>query len=62
MGNNISKDAKRKDEITCVQLTKDAKKRLDEFATERRETYESIITRLMDSQCSQPTQEMEEKS
>ena len=60
--NSNQNGSKRRDEITCVQLTKDAKKRLDEFATERRETYESIITRLMDSQCTQPTQEKEEKS
>ncbi len=59
---NSTNSSKRKDEITCVQLSKDAKKRLDDFATERRETYESIITRLMNSQCSQPDQDLEEKS
>ena len=61
MANSIN-GSKRKDEITCVQLSKDAKKRLDEFATERRETYESIITRLMNSQCAQPAQDLEKES
>ncbi len=39
---------RRSDDISCVQLSKGAKTRLDDFATARRETYESIITRLMD--------------
>jgi len=47
-GNNKNATKRRPDEISCVQLTKDAKKRLDGFAEARRETYENIITRLMD--------------
>ena len=38
--------ASRKDEISCVQLTKDAKAKLDKLGT-KKDTYESIILNLM---------------
>ena len=50
--------SKRKDEITCVQLTKDTKSKLDSFG-KKSDTYESIINKLMDSQCPEPAQEEE---
>jgi len=49
---------KRKDEITCVQLTKNTKTKLDSFG-KKSDTYESIINKLMDSQCSESAQEEE---
>jgi hypothetical protein len=39
----------RKDEISCVQLTKDTKAKLDNLGT-KKDTYESIILKMMDSQ------------
>ena len=41
---------KRKDDISCVQLSKDTKAKLDKLGT-RSDTYESIILKMMDSQC-----------
>ena len=41
---------KRKDDISCVQLSKTTKSKLDELGT-KKDTYESIILSLMDSQC-----------
>jgi len=46
----MSAKAKRKDEISCVQLTKDTKAKLDKLGT-KKDTYESIILRIMDSPC-----------
>ncbi len=40
----------RKDEISCVQLTKDTKSKLDKLGT-KKDTYESIILKMMDSPC-----------
>jgi len=40
----------RKDEISCVQLTKDTKAKLDELGT-KKDTYESIILKMIDSPC-----------
>jgi hypothetical protein len=40
----------RKDEISCVQLSKDTKAKLDNLGT-KKDTYESIILKIMDSQC-----------
>jgi len=40
----------RKDEISCVQLTKDTKAKLDKLGT-KKDTYESIILKLVDSPC-----------
>ena len=37
---------KRKDEISCVQLSKDTKAKLDKLGT-KTDTYESIILNLM---------------
>ena len=42
--------ASRKDEISCVQLTKDTKAKLDKLGT-KKDTYESIILKMMDSPC-----------
>ena len=39
----------RKDEISCVQLSKDTKAKLDNLGT-KKDTYESIILKMMDSQ------------
>jgi hypothetical protein len=40
----------RKDEISCVQLTKDTKAKLDNLGT-KKDTYESIILKMIDSPC-----------
>jgi len=51
----------RKDEITCVQLSKNAKRQLDSFG-KKSDTYENIIQNLMDSQCVKTSQDDEEMS
>jgi len=51
----------RKDEISCVQLSKDTKAKLDELGT-KKDTYESIILKMMDSQCVIKPDENEEES
>jgi len=40
----------RKDEISCVKLTKDTKAKLDHLGT-KKDTYESIILKMIDSPC-----------
>lgn len=40
----------RKDEISCVQLTKGTKAKLDKLGT-KTDTYESIILNLMEKSC-----------
>ena len=50
MVKNGNGKTKRKDEITCVQLTKDTKAKLDKLGT-KKDTYESIILRMIDSPC-----------
>ena len=40
----------KRDEISCVQLTKDTKAKLDNLGT-KKDTYESIILKMMDSSC-----------
>jgi len=40
----------RKDEISCVQLTKDTKAKLDKLGT-KKDTYESIILKMIESPC-----------
>jgi len=52
---------KRKDEISCVQLTKDTKAKLDKLGM-KSDTYESIILNLMDKPCSKQIGESEEES
>ena len=42
--------ASRKDEVSCVQLTKDTKSKLDKLGT-KTDTYESIILNLMEKSC-----------
>ena len=49
----------RKDEITCVQLSKNTKNKLDSFG-KKSDTYETIIQHLIESQCDQPSQDDEE--
>lgn len=44
--------ASRKDEISCVQITKDTKAKLDKLGT-KKDTYESIILKMMNSPCSE---------
>lgn len=47
---SMSARSNRKDEISCVQLTKDTKARLDKLGT-KSDTYESIILNLMEKPC-----------
>jgi len=61
MATNGNGKSKRKDEITCVQLSKNTKKILDTFG-KKSDTYEIIIQHLIDSQCVQPSQDDEEMS
>lgn len=49
----------RKDEISCVQLSKDTKAKLDKLGT-KKDTYESIILKMMDSQCANSGENTEE--
>lgn len=51
----------RKDEISCVQLSKDTKAKLDQLGT-KKDTYESIILKMMNSQCVTKPDENEEES
>jgi hypothetical protein len=53
--------ATRKDEISCVQLSKDTKAKLDKLGTNRKDTYESIILNLMDSPCAKKQGEIQEE-
>jgi len=39
---------KKKDELTCIQLSKETKSKLDQLGI-KSDTYESIILNLMDS-------------
>jgi len=50
---------KRKDELTCVQLSRDTKAKLDKLGV-KSDTYESIILNLMDKPCSKDVGESEE--
>ena len=60
MVTNGNGKSKRKDEITCVQLSKNTKRKLDTFG-KKSDTYENIIQNLMDSQCATSSQVMEEE-
>jgi hypothetical protein len=51
----------RKDEISCVQLTKDTKAKLDKLGI-KSDTYESIILNLMDSSCAKKQGESQEEN
>lgn len=51
---------KRKDDISCIQLTKDTKAKLDKLGT-RKDTFESIILKMMNSQCANNLGESEEE-
>jgi len=52
MATNGNGKTKRKDEISCVQLSKDTKAKLDKLGT-KKDTYESIIIKMMDSPCAE---------
>ncbi len=51
MATNGNGKTKRKDDISCVQLSKGTKAKLDELSTSRKDTYESIILKMMESPC-----------
>lgn len=57
----MSTKPNRKDEISCVQLSKNTKAKLDELGT-KKDTYESIILKMMESQCVTKPDENEEES
>jgi len=59
MATNGNGKAKRKDEISCVQLSKDTKAKLDKLGT-KKDTYESIILKMMESPCANNLGESEE--
>ena len=56
MQNNSSK---RKDDISCVQLSKDTKSKLDKLGT-KKDTYESIILKMIDSPCATKVEDSDE--
>jgi len=41
---------KRKDELTCIQLSKNTKEKLDKLGT-KKDTYEDIILRCIENPC-----------
>ena len=47
-----NKNGRKKDEITCVALTKDTRNKLAEIGT-KSQTFEQIILNLMDTDCAQ---------
>jgi hypothetical protein len=53
--------ASRKDEISCIQLSKDTKAKLDKLGI-KSDTYESIILNLMDSPCAKKQGENQEEN
>ena len=53
--------ASRKDEISCIQLSKDTKAKLDKLGM-KSDTYESIILNLMDSPCAKKQGENQEEN
>jgi len=57
---NGNSKQKRKDEISCVQLSKNTKAKLDQLGT-KKDTYESIILRIMDSPCAESMGENEDE-
>lgn len=51
----------RKDEITCIQLSKEVKAQLDELGT-KNSTYEGIIKNLIASTCVKKQGESQEEN
>ena len=51
---------KKKDELTCIQLSKETKAKLDKLGT-KSDTYEGIILNLMDSPCAKKQGEISEE-
>lgn len=52
---------KKKDELTCIQLSKETKAKLDKLGI-KSDTYESIILNLMDSPCAKKQGENQEEN
>jgi len=46
--NSNGKNARKRDEITCVQLSKETRDRLAELGT-KKDTFENIIVNLMEN-------------
>ena len=57
----VYEKTKRKDEISCIQLSKDTKAKLDKLGI-KSDTYESIILNLMDSTCVKKQDENQEEN
>ena len=51
--------SKRNDEVSCVQLSRELKAKLDELGT-RKDTYESIIRGLLEKSCAVKDEEPDE--
>ena len=56
----VIETSRRKDELTCIQLSKDTKAKLDKLGI-KSDTYESIILNLMDSTCAKKQGEIQEE-
>jgi len=56
--NSNNKTKKKKDEITCVQLSKLTRNKLAKLGT-KEDTFESIILNLMDTPCGEEMGESE---
>ena len=57
----VIETSRRKDELTCIQLSKDTKAKLDKLGI-KSDTYESIILNLMDSSCVKKQGESQEEN
>ena len=57
---SVNSSQKKKDEVTCIQLSKDTKAKLDKLGI-KSDTYESIILNLMDSPCAKKQGESQEE-
>ena len=53
--------ASKTDEVTCIQLSKDTKAKLDKLGI-KSDTYEKIILNLMEKQCVVKGESQEESS
>ena len=51
---------KKKDLLTCIQLSKETKAKLDKLGT-KSDTYEGIILNLLDSPCAKKQGEISEE-
>ena len=57
----VIETSRKKDELTCIQLSKDTKAKLDKLGI-KSDTYESIILNLMDSTCVKKQDENQEEN